>query len=132
GLRPYKDIDIVFSGIRPGEKLFEEFLTAGERENPTVNSRLFMAQQERIEYELLSDTIGRLDLAVRTPDPATVVSLMQRLVPSYTPSQTLLETEDVAPARPVKLAIAASNGAAVNGVAARDAHALAGKLDEGD
>jgi len=63
GLTPGHDIDIVFTGIRPGEKLFEEMLTARERENPTVNERLFMAQQERIEYDRLSDTIARLDLA---------------------------------------------------------------------
>jgi FlaA1/EpsC-like NDP-sugar epimerase len=139
GLRPYEDIDIVFSGVRPGEKLFEEILTARERENPTVNTRLFMAQQERIEYERLSDSLGRLDLAVRTPDPATVVSLMQRLVPSYTPSPMLLAREDVSPIRPskvdgvpspappVKIPAPARNGAAVH-----DKHALAGSIDAGD
>jgi FlaA1/EpsC-like NDP-sugar epimerase len=136
GLRPYEDIDIVFSGIRPGEKLFEEILTARERENPTANARLFMAQQERIEYELLSDTLGRLDLAVRTPDPACVVGLMQRLVPSYTPSQSLLSTEDVAPARvaidPVKPPVAASNGSPANGIAGREPRTFAGRIDAGD
>jgi FlaA1/EpsC-like NDP-sugar epimerase len=136
GLRPYEDIDIVFSGIRPGEKLFEEILTARERENPTANARLFMAQQERIEYELLSDTLGRLDLAVRTPDPAGVVGLMQRLVPSYTPSQTLLATDDSIPLRvaaaSAKANAPATNGSARNGAVVRDPHALAGSIDAGD
>jgi FlaA1/EpsC-like NDP-sugar epimerase len=139
GLRPYEDIDIVFSGVRPGEKLFEEILTARERENPTVNTRLFMAQQERIEYERLSDSLGRLDLAVRTPDPSTVVALMQRLVPSYTPSPMLLAKEDVAQIRPAKVAakpaVSASNGstaAGANGAAPLDQHALAGSIDAGD
>jgi FlaA1/EpsC-like NDP-sugar epimerase len=136
GLRPYEDIDIVYSGIRPGEKLFEEILTARERENPTANARLFMAQQERIEYELLSDTLGRLDLAVRTPDPAGVVGLMQRLVPSYTPSQTLLATDDPIPQRAaaasVKADAALANGSPLNGAAARDPRALAGSIDAGD
>jgi FlaA1/EpsC-like NDP-sugar epimerase len=139
GLRPYDDIDIVFSGIRPGEKLFEEILTARERENPTVNTRLFMAQQERIEYERLSDSLGRLDLAVRTPDPATVVSLMQRLVSSYTPSPALMAREDVSPIRPAKVpagpSVAVSNGPAVAGAigaVALDQAALAGSIDAGD
>ena len=139
GLRPYEDIDIVFSGIRPGEKLFEEMLTARERENPTVNTRLFMAQQERIEYERLSDSLGRLDLAVRTPDPATVVDLMQRLVPSYTPSAMLMAREDLAPARlseaAAKRNAAVPNGstaAGANGVVAIDKRALAGSIDAGD
>jgi FlaA1/EpsC-like NDP-sugar epimerase len=140
GLRPYEDIDIVFSGIRPGEKLFEEMLTARERENPTVNARLFMAQQERIEYERLSDSLGRLDLAVRTPDPATVLGLMQRLVPSYTPSPMLLAREELAPARLAKSQAlpdtAPSNGsgnaAGANGVVPVDQRALAGSIDAGD
>ena len=139
GLRPYEDIDIVFSGVRPGEKLFEEILTARERENPTVNTRLFMAQQERIEYERLSDSLARLDLAVRTPDAAAVVSLMQRLVPSYTPSPMLMAREDVASIRLAKVAVSpsvpASNGseaAEANGAVARGPRALAGSIDAGD
>jgi FlaA1/EpsC-like NDP-sugar epimerase len=139
GLRPYEDIDIVFSGVRPGEKLFEEILTARERENPTVNTRLFMAQQERIEYERLAESLGRLDLAVRTPDPAAVVSHMQRLVPSYTPSPMLLAREDVAQIRPAKVAVTPSvlskNGseaAEANGAVAHGSRALAGSIDAGD
>jgi hypothetical protein len=95
-----------------------------------------MAQQERIEYELLSDTLGRLDLAVRTPDPAGVVNLMQRLVPSYTPSQTLLVTEDSIPLRAAatsaKSSAATANGSARNGAVELDPRALAGTIDAGD
>jgi FlaA1/EpsC-like NDP-sugar epimerase len=139
GLRPYEEIDIVFSGVRPGEKLFEEILTARERENPTVNTRLFMAQQERIEYERLAESLGRLDLAVRTPDPAAVVDHMQRLVPSYTPSPMLLARDDIAPIRPakgpVKPSVPSTNGAdaaKANGAVANGSRALAGSVDAGD
>ena len=131
--------DIVFSGVRPGEKLFEEILTARERENPTVNTRLFMAQQERIEYERLAESLGRLDLAVRTPAPAAVVDHMQRLVPSYTPSPMLLARDDVAPIRPakgpVKPSVLSTNGAdaaKANGAVEHGSRALAGSVDAGD
>ena len=104
-----------------------------------AQSGLFMAQQERIEYERLSDSLGRLDLAVRTPDPATVVSLMQRLVPSYTPSPMLLAREDASPIRPPKVDGVPSPAPAVripaparNGAGAHDKRALAGSIDAGD
>ncbi len=136
GLRPYEDVDIVFTGIRPGEKLFEEMLTSRERENPTVNERLFMAQQERIEYDRLSDAIVRLDLAVRTPDPETVVKLMCTLVPSYTPSPHLIGDRNGVAAQATVSATYQGNGAA-HGVGLRDGDAagetagLAGAADAG-
>jgi FlaA1/EpsC-like NDP-sugar epimerase len=93
GLRPYEDIDIVFTGIRPGEKLREEILTPHELENPTrhsgenptVHERLFVAQQERLEYEHLVDTLNELEVAVRTPDLEAVLATIRRLVPEFHP-----------------------------------------------
>ena len=135
GLRPHEDVEIVFTGIRPGEKLFEEMLTARERENPTVNERLFMAQQERIEYDRLSDTIGRLDLAVRTPDPETVVQLMSVLVPSYTPSPHLIGAPNGAasddPVMPYSTNGEAQHVSANGGAAADEPAGVAGAADAG-
>jgi FlaA1/EpsC-like NDP-sugar epimerase len=48
GLEPYRDMDIVFSGLRPGEKLFEELLTAEEGTDPTINSQIFCARNGTI------------------------------------------------------------------------------------
>lgn len=97
GLRPYDDVDIVFTGIRPGEKLREEILTSHELDNPdanpsddaAANERLFVAQQERIVYERLVGILNDLEVAVRTPDPQTVVATLRRLVPSFTPGKHL-------------------------------------------
>jgi len=83
GLRPYQDIDIVFSGIRPGEKLREEVLTSDERNNPTINERLFIAQQTPIDYQNLAATLKDLDLAVRRSNISDVISYIQRLLPSF-------------------------------------------------
>ncbi len=44
GLEPYKDIDIVFTGLRPGEKLFEELLTAEEGTQKTYHQKIFIAK----------------------------------------------------------------------------------------
>ncbi len=97
GLRPYEDVDIVFTGIRPGEKLREEILTSHEldnpnahaAENPTVHERLFVAQQERIVYERLVDELAGLEVAVRTPDADAVVATLRRMVPSFQPGAHL-------------------------------------------
>ena len=43
GMVPYKDVEIVFSGLRPGEKLFEELLTAEEGTDVTTHSKIFVA-----------------------------------------------------------------------------------------
>jgi len=47
GLKPYKDIDIVFSGMRPGEKLFEEILTAEEGTDASKHEKIFIARNAK-------------------------------------------------------------------------------------
>ncbi|HYK52958.1 MAG TPA: nucleoside-diphosphate sugar epimerase/dehydratase, partial [Candidatus Eremiobacteraceae bacterium] len=97
GLRPYDDVDIVFTGIRPGEKLREEILTPHELDNPdahsvddpTAHERLFVAQQERIVYEKLVGILTDLEVAVRTPDTQAVIATLRRLVPSFVPGDHL-------------------------------------------
>jgi len=104
GLRPYDDVDIVFTGIRPGEKLREEILTSHELDNPdehpsddpTAHERLFVAQQERVVYEKLVGILTDLEVAVRTPDAQTVIATLRRLVPSFVPGDHLRGDDAVA------------------------------------
>jgi FlaA1/EpsC-like NDP-sugar epimerase len=111
GLRPYEDVEIVFTGIRPGEKLREEILTPHELDNPTVHSgenptaheRLFVAQQERIVYERLVGILNDLEIAVRTPSPEAVVNTMRRLVPTFQPGAHLQNGDaEVAASEPLE------------------------------
>lgn len=114
GLRPYDDVDIVFTGIRPGEKLREEILTSHELDNPdahpaedpTAHERLFVAQQERIVYEKLVGILTDLEVAVRIPDTQAVIATLRRLVPSFVPgdhlrrddSDSVIDVADLQPA----------------------------------
>ncbi|MBC5824879.1 MAG: polysaccharide biosynthesis protein [Candidatus Eremiobacteraeota bacterium] len=93
GLRPYVDIDIVFTGIRPGEKLREEVLTTEERNIPTINERLFVAQQLPVEYEKLALVLKEMDLEVRRSDVNKIVSCIRSLVPSFQPGAHLKNSE---------------------------------------
>jgi FlaA1/EpsC-like NDP-sugar epimerase len=85
GLTPYRDIDIVETGIRPGEKLFEEILTSHEGLSTTSHARLFIAQQERVAYETLAFGLRTLESAVRAGDEAAIVEVLRNFVPSYQP-----------------------------------------------
>lgn len=101
GLVPYRDIDIVETGMRPGERLHEELLTAMEGMTQTSHERLWIAQQERVEYDRLAATIADLERAVRISDTPTLISLLQRLVPSFTPGAHLNLSEQ----RPETIAV---------------------------
>jgi FlaA1/EpsC-like NDP-sugar epimerase len=64
GLEPYKDIDIIFTGIRPGENLFEDLLTAEEGTNATMYERIFIAKDSKNftleEIENLIENLKRI------------------------------------------------------------------------
>ncbi|MGH7715727.1 MAG: polysaccharide biosynthesis protein, partial [Vulcanimicrobiaceae bacterium] len=90
GYVPYRDIDIVETGMRPGERLYEELLTEVEGMTRTSHERLYIAQQERVEYDLVAAVIADLQRAVRISDTEATVSLLQSLVPSFTPGTHLV------------------------------------------
>ena len=83
GFTPYPDIDIVETQMRPGEKLFEEILTNREDFTRTSHERLFIAKQDRIEYDRLGQEIDNLRRAVRTSDWRRALNIMREFVPEY-------------------------------------------------
>ena len=86
GLRVGEDIDIVFTGIRPGEKLFEELHTAGEDIAPTVHPKVKIWKHRKVDWDMIQDTLEELRTLVNCPDRNRVIAAMRRLVPEYTPS----------------------------------------------
>jgi FlaA1/EpsC-like NDP-sugar epimerase len=85
GFTPYRDIGIVETGVRPGEKLFEEILTNIEGMSTTSHSRLFIAQQERVPYDTLALGLRALEAASRKGDQGGVIEVLRNFVPSYQP-----------------------------------------------
>lgn len=85
GLEPDVDVPIVFSGIRPGEKLFEELLSAEEGTDATGHARLFVArlQEPRPGW---ADEVDDLVRAAGDADGAGVIERLRRLVPTYSPA----------------------------------------------
>ena len=83
GLKVGIDINIEFTGLRPGEKLYEELLLDSEDLLQTYNDLIYIAKKEVIDIEL-SDLIDDLiDLAFNSFDHFKVVSLMKKIVPEY-------------------------------------------------
>lgn len=89
GLIPNKDIEIVETGMRPGERLHEELLTEVEGVTQTSHQRLWIAQQERLEYDVLAAAIADMERAVRISDAHEAISILKSLVPTFTPGQHL-------------------------------------------
>ncbi len=85
GLRPGEDIDVVFSGTRPGEKLFEELLIDGENVNPTRHPKIGIWQSRREEWDEMIQKIERLIAAADDSSPAGIREMLGNIVPEYQP-----------------------------------------------
>ena len=94
GYTPDKDIKIEYTGLRPGEKLYEEVLSNNENTIPTDHNRIRIAKVREYEYaEALAgvDELERLSRAVEIP---TMVKLMKEIVPEFISKNSLFEEFD--------------------------------------
>ena len=85
GLKPGKDIEIQFSGIRPGEKLYEELACDDEAIRPTNHAKIHVWQLPRISPSQAEAMLARLAATVDSPREA-VVSALAECVPEYRPN----------------------------------------------
>lgn len=84
-----KDIDIVFTGLRPGEKLFEELFIPGEQYEPTQHEKILIGRNaSSIIPEKLESIVEALCEAARTNNSNLIVFLLKQLVPEYTPGNS--------------------------------------------
>ncbi len=81
---PSGDIAITFTGLRPGEKLYEELLI-GDNPLPTAHPRILRAQEERFDWATLNALLTRLQAAALANDPEGMRALLHTLVPGYQP-----------------------------------------------
>ena len=82
GLRPDVDIKIVFTGLRPGEKLYEELLMDEEGLTKTAHSKIFIGKPIDITEDELKEKLERLE-SVLHADAETVKDTMAEVVPTY-------------------------------------------------
>src|SRR5690606_10450275 len=85
GLEPEKDIPIVFSGKRPGEKLFEELLTAEEGTEMTKYERIFSARVTVPDACTLDFHLRELEEITFHGNNALIVPKLMEIVPTFSP-----------------------------------------------
>ena len=83
GKVPYKDVPIVFTGLRPGEKLFEELLMDEEGLKSTANKKIFIGNQIEIDPKALEQKLDTLKAAAEANDSDRTVELLADLVPTF-------------------------------------------------
>ena len=83
GFEPYKDVDIQFTGLRPGEKLYEELSLEEEldQRRKTGNDKIFVTKPLEIDDEMIENEIK----AIGDLKPEEVRIFLKRLVPNYKP-----------------------------------------------
>ena len=82
GMVPYKDVEIVFSGLRPGEKLFEELLTAEEGTDVTTHSKIFVAlAPSSLSKERAGTMVSEVEETLERA--SDLRPLLRRWVPNY-------------------------------------------------
>ncbi len=84
GFTPYKDIQIEFTGLRPGEKLYEELLMSEEGLTATENSLIHIGKPLEIDEEVFFKTLDEMK-AVMYDESVNVRELVKRIVPTYLP-----------------------------------------------
>lgn len=98
GFVPDKDIPIVYTGLRPGEKLYEEILTAEEDTTVTIRKKIFIAHDKNPQQVDYLDVVDRLiNLSERGDSNEIIISGIKNLVPTYSNSQCgdIEESSDV-------------------------------------
>lgn len=96
GLEPESDIKIEFSGLRPGEKLYEELLNNAENTLATYHEKILIAKTRTLEYAVLSHQIdGLIGPAKRQESVTLVVKAMKDLVPEFVSNNSIFEELDV-------------------------------------
>jgi FlaA1/EpsC-like NDP-sugar epimerase len=86
GLKPHEDIKIEYTGLRPGEKLYEELLLAGEDVSATTHEMICVAKSERFDREVLTQQLETLFASAKAMELRKVVLLLQQIVPEFKPA----------------------------------------------
>jgi FlaA1/EpsC-like NDP-sugar epimerase len=95
GLIPNIDINITYSGLRPGEKLYEELLNDAENTTQTYHDKILIAKVRDVSFELVKQSTFELEHILSTSnDQMQLVSKMKELVPEYISNNSIYEKLD--------------------------------------
>jgi FlaA1/EpsC-like NDP-sugar epimerase len=87
---PAGDIEFEITGLRPGEKLYEELLI-GDNPKPTSHPRIMKAHEDFLPWPVLEEKLSALEIVLNVNDVGVVRLMLERLVPGYIPSGEIVD-----------------------------------------
>ena len=94
GFEPGKDIEITYTGLRPGEKLYEELLNQKETTIPTKHKKILVAKVREYDYQEVAEQIEALIQLATTGKVFPTVKLMKQIVPEFKSKNSVYEELD--------------------------------------
>ena len=94
GYEPGKDIEIIYTGLRPGEKLYEELLNQKELTIPTINEKILVAKVREYDFDVVSTQIQALIDEAQNGKAFPCVQRMKKIVPEYKSKNSIFEQLD--------------------------------------
>jgi len=94
GLELGKDIQLTFTGLRPGEKLYEELLANEENTLPTHHKKIMIAKVIENDYETVDRKVSDLISIYDHEDDMVIVSMMKEMIPEFKSNNSVFEELD--------------------------------------
>lgn len=94
GYQPGKDIEIVYTGLRSGEKLFEEVLSSKENSMPTYHHKILISKTREFDFSIVKNDIYNLIESAFDQDDLKLVGIMKFIVPEFKSNQSKFEILD--------------------------------------
>jgi FlaA1/EpsC-like NDP-sugar epimerase len=95
GLRYPEDIQINITGLRPGEKIYEELLADGENTKKTYHEKIMIAKSRHIDIVYVEKQINKLAMVNTLTQPLEIVSSIKLLIPEYISNNSTFEVLDI-------------------------------------
>jgi FlaA1/EpsC-like NDP-sugar epimerase len=90
GLEPGKDISVIYTGLRPGEKLYEELCLSAEGTKPTRHQKIHVLDGGYVDFQHVHGWLDQLSGAVTAKNMDALIRHVKAIVPEYTPSKEVL------------------------------------------
>jgi FlaA1/EpsC-like NDP-sugar epimerase len=90
GLEPNREIRIIFTGLRPGEKLFEELSLEHEGIKATTHEKIRVFDGGEVPFQQVQAWLDALSSTIETQNVHQLVQMLQKMVPEYSPSEEIM------------------------------------------
>jgi FlaA1/EpsC-like NDP-sugar epimerase len=94
GFEPEIDIKLKYTGLRPGEKLYEELLSDGTKNLPTPHEKIMVSMDPHMEFEEIEALANKITKAALRRDKIEVVKLLKKIVPEFISNNSIFEKLD--------------------------------------